>query len=85
MKGHGCGRGQSAGSMIYAFMFTNCGSPCIFQGGEYGLDGIKGNGVEHNRECMPWDNEDKVKCSFYVARKINRSGDRFWQYFLVLR
>lgn len=45
--------------MAYAFMFTNCGSPCIFQGGEYGLDGIKGNGVEHNRECMPWDNEEK--------------------------
>lgn len=45
--------------LAYAFLFSNCGSPCIFQGGEFGLDGIKGNGVEHNRECMPWDDPEK--------------------------
>ncbi len=45
--------------MAYAYMFTNSGSPCIYQGGEYGLDGIRGNGLEHNRECMPWDNPER--------------------------
>lgn len=45
--------------MAYAFLFANCGSPCIFQGGEFGLDGIKANHVENHRECMPWHNTEK--------------------------
>ena len=45
--------------MAYAYMFSNAGSPCIFQGGEFGLNGLKGMGREDNRECMPWFNPDK--------------------------
>lgn len=45
--------------LAYAYLFSSAGSPCIFQGGEFGLDGLKGTHIEYHRACMPWDQPDK--------------------------
>ncbi len=45
--------------LAYAFLFCSAGSPCIFQGGEFGLAGLKGIHLENHRECMPWDRPEK--------------------------
>jgi len=50
-----CGADKDKVKLAYLFQFTQTGSPCIYYGGEIGLDG----GADPlNRKCMIWD-EDK--------------------------
>lgn len=41
--------------LAYLFMFTQVGAPCIYYGGEIGMDGGRGMGSENNRKCMEWN------------------------------
>jgi glycosidase len=58
-----CGNDKRKAKLSYLFMFTQVGSPCIYYGGEIGMDGQKGMGLELNRKCMIWD-EDKQDLDF---------------------
>lgn len=50
-----CDANKERVKLAYLFQFTQTGSPCIYYGGEIGLDG----GADPlNRKCMIWD-EDK--------------------------
>jgi glycosidase len=40
--------------LIYTFMMTFIGTPCIYYGDELGLSGVMDPGC---RECMPWEEE----------------------------
>ncbi|MGL6259274.1 glycoside hydrolase family 13 protein [Vibrio sp. WXL210] len=53
-----CGDNKDKVKLAYLFMFTQVGSPCIYYGGEVGLDGSRGMSYDLNRRCMIWD-EDK--------------------------
>eukprot|EP00481_Brizalina_sp_1-RS-2013_P003401 TRINITY_DN9185_c0_g1_i1.p1 TRINITY_DN9185_c0_g1~~TRINITY_DN9185_c0_g1_i1.p1 ORF type:complete len:237 (+),score=33.52 TRINITY_DN9185_c0_g1_i1:106-816(+) len=50
-----CDGDKAKAKLAYLFMFTQVGAPCIYYGGEVGLDGRRGMGQEGNRKCMPWD------------------------------
>lgn len=50
-----CGGDKRKAKLAYLFMFTQVGSPCIYYGGEVGMDGNKGWGSEDNRKCMIWN------------------------------
>ncbi|GLO63124.1 cyclomaltodextrinase [Vibrio sp. MACH09] len=54
-----CGDNKSRVKLAYLFMFTQVGSPCIYYGGEIGLDGRRAMGSENNRKCMNWDTESQ--------------------------
>ncbi len=49
-----CEGNKAKAKLAYLFMFTQVGAPCIYYGGEIGLDGRRGMGQEGNRKCMPW-------------------------------
>lgn len=47
-----CGANKEKTKLAYLFQFTQTGSPCLYYGGEIGLDG----GADPlNRKCMIWD------------------------------
>ena len=49
-----CAANKEKAKLAYLFQFTQTGSPCIYYGGEIGLDG----GTDPlNRKCMIWDEE----------------------------
>lgn len=50
-----CQNDKRKAKLSYLFMFTQVGSPCIYYGGEIGMDGKKGMGLELNRKCMIWE------------------------------
>lgn len=52
-----CDGNKAKAKLAYLFMFTQVGSPCIYYGGEIGLDGRRSMGSEDNRKCMNWDTE----------------------------
>lgn len=52
-----CGGNKAKVRLAYLFMFTQVGSPCIYYGGEIGMDGGRRMGSEDNRKCMNWDSE----------------------------
>ncbi|WP_299018296.1 glycoside hydrolase family 13 protein [uncultured Photobacterium sp.] len=68
---------EAAGSkekatLAYLFMFTQVGSPCIYYGGEIGMEGYKAMGSEAHRKCMEWD-ESKQDQDFkaFIQSLIN--------------
>ncbi|MGF1739971.1 glycoside hydrolase family 13 protein [Vibrio profundum] len=54
-----CGDHKGKAKLAYLFMFTQVGSPCIYYGGEVGMNGVRGMGYEKNRRCMTWDKEEQ--------------------------
>lgn len=54
-----CANDKHKAKLAYLFMFTQVGSPCIYYGGEIGMDGCKGMGREDNRKCMIWDESEQ--------------------------
>ena len=50
-----CKGNKDKAKLAYLFMFTQMGSPCIYYGGEIGMDGGRGMGREDNRKCMVWE------------------------------
>ena len=52
-----CDENKAKAKLAYLFMFTQVGSPCIYYGGEIGMDGRRGMGMENNRKCMIWESE----------------------------
>lgn len=50
-----CQGDKRKAKLAYLFMFSQVGSPCIYYGGEIGMDGQRGMGLELNRKCMIWD------------------------------
>ena len=54
-----CGGDKRKAKLAYLFMFTQVGSPCIYYGGEIGMDGNRGWGQEANRKCMVWDESEQ--------------------------
>lgn len=53
-----CNNDKRKVRLAYLFLFTQSGCPCIYYGGEIGMDGYKAMEAENNRKCMVWD-EDK--------------------------
>lgn len=51
--------------MAYALLFFCPGSPCIFQGGEFGLDGLKAHMIEWHREAMPWERPERQNLTLF--------------------
>ncbi|PKG40454.1 glycoside hydrolase family 13 protein [Psychromonas sp. Urea-02u-13] len=47
-----CGANKDKAKLAYLFQFTQTGSPCIYYGGEIGLEGGED---PLNRKCMIWD------------------------------
>jgi cyclomaltodextrinase len=47
-----CAENKEKAKLAYLFQFTQTGSPCIYYGGEIGLDG---GDDPLNRKCMIWD------------------------------
>ncbi|WP_413702434.1 alpha amylase N-terminal ig-like domain-containing protein [Psychromonas sp. KJ10-10] len=47
-----CSANKDKAKLAYLFQFTQTGSPCIYYGGEIGLDGGED---PLNRKCMVWD------------------------------
>jgi cyclomaltodextrinase len=47
-----CGANKAKAKLAYLFQFTQTGSPCLYYGGEIGLDG---RADPLNRKCMIWD------------------------------
>ncbi len=54
-----CDGNKAKAKLAYLFMFTQAGSPCIYYGGEIGMDGRRGMGMENNRKCMVWDSGEQ--------------------------
>lgn len=54
-----CGNDKRKAKLAYLFMFSQVGSPCLYYGGEIGMDGKRGMGLELNRKCMTWDNNEQ--------------------------
>lgn len=54
-----CNGDKRKAKLAYLFMFTQVGSPCVYYGGEIGMDGRRGWGLEDNRKCMIWDEADQ--------------------------
>ncbi|EED27735.1 neopullulanase [Vibrio sp. 16] len=54
-----CGGDKRKAKLAYLFMFTQVGAPCIYYGGEVGIDGNRGMGSEDNRKCMIWDESEQ--------------------------
>ncbi|GAA0086831.1 glycoside hydrolase family 13 protein [Clostridium sp. CTA-7] len=54
------------------FMFTQVGSPCIYYGTEYSMEGNQGMGQELHRRCMVWDEEKQDKEMFEFTKKLIR-------------
>jgi glycosidase len=50
-----CQGDKRRAKLAYLFMFTQVGAPCIYYGGEIGMDGGRSMGSENNRKCMEWD------------------------------
>ncbi|PLR82224.1 alpha-glycosidase [Bacillus canaveralius] len=51
-----CGEDVQKAKLIYAFMLTFTGTPCIYYGDEIGLTGDTDPGC---RKCMPWAEEEQ--------------------------
>jgi len=55
--------------MAYLFQFSQPGSPCIYYGGEIGLDG---ESDPDNRKAMPWNEEDHdLEFKSYIKKLIS--------------
>ena len=54
-----CNGNKAKAKLAYLFMFTQVGSPCIYYGGEMGMDGRRGMGREENRKCMVWEESEQ--------------------------
>ncbi|ELW1706794.1 alpha-glycosidase [Vibrio cholerae] len=66
-----CGGDKRKAKLAYLFMFTQVGSPCIYYGGEIGMDGQKGIGLELNRKCMVWDEEQQdIEFKSFIQKLI---------------
>ncbi len=66
-----CNSDKRKARLAYLFMFTQVGSPCIYYGGEVGMDGRKGMGLENNRKCMIWnENEQDLDLKSFIHKLI---------------
>lgn len=66
-----CNGDKRKARLAYLFMFTQVGSPCIYYGGEIGMDGRRGMGKENNRKCMIWDeNEQDLNFKSFIHKLI---------------
>ncbi|MEZ9437252.1 MULTISPECIES: glycoside hydrolase family 13 protein [Vibrio] len=54
-----CQGDKRKAKLAYLFMFTQVGAPCIYYGGEIGMDGGRGMGSEDNRKCMIWEESEQ--------------------------
>nr|WP_086940596.1 glycoside hydrolase family 13 protein [Thaumasiovibrio occultus] len=66
--------------LAYLFMFTQSGAPCIYYGGEVGMDGMKSMESEGNRKCMEWDEskQDRELYAFMQSMiQLRRDHDDF--------
>ena len=52
-----CGGDKRKVKLAYLFMFTQAGAPCVYYGGEIGMQGSRDSGSEANRGCMVWDKQ----------------------------
>lgn len=59
------------------FIFTNCGSPCIYYGTEIGLDGNQGIGEEFHRRCMVWNEDKQDRDIFEFIKKLIKMRNVF--------
>jgi glycosidase len=53
--------------LAYIFLLTFPGTPCIYYGGEIGMDG----GKHSNRQCMIWE-EEKQETEWFLLIKQRR-------------
>lgn len=66
-----CDGDKNKAKLAYLLLFLQPGSPCIYYGGEIGMEGMKIGSLEGMRKCMPW-NEDEHDINFknYIRRLI---------------
>lgn len=64
------GGNKEKAKLAYLFMFTQAGSPCIYYGGEVGMEGIKEMGSEDHRQCMIWDEEKQDRDFFAFIQRL---------------
>lgn len=66
-----CDGDKNKAKLAYLLLFLQPGSPCIYYGGEIGLDGMKIGAVEGARKCMPWDeSEHDLTFKNYIKKLI---------------
>lgn len=62
-----CGGSLEKARLIFTFMMTYIGTPCIYYGDEVGLSGGMDPGC---RECMPWNEEEYSMEMFEHIKKL---------------
>ncbi|MFC0180920.1 glycoside hydrolase family 13 protein [Thorsellia kenyensis] len=53
-----CQGNKQRAMLAYILLFLQPGAPCVYYGGEIGLDGAKTEEYEGARKCMPWNEND---------------------------
>lgn len=56
--------------LSFLFMFTQVGSPCIYYGTEFAMEGNQGMGQEFHRRCMIWDESKQDKDMFDFIKRL---------------
>ncbi|KAB7664700.1 glycoside hydrolase family 13 protein [Bacillus sp. B1-b2] len=65
---HECSYRKERVKLLFTFLLTHPGSPCIYYGDEVGLGGGSDPGC---RKCMPWDdNKQDLELKAYIKRLI---------------
>ncbi|SET01404.1 glycoside hydrolase family 13 protein [Thorsellia anophelis] len=66
-----CNGNKHSAKLAYLLLFLQPGSPCIYYGGEIGLDGKKQGSIEGARKCMQWDIQKQgIDLKNYIKRLI---------------
>lgn len=66
-----CHGNKHSAKLAYLLLFLQPGSPCIYYGGEIGLEGKKEGNIEGARKCMPWEIENHdLDFKQYIKRLI---------------
>lgn len=56
--------------MAMALLFFQSGSPCIYYGTEYGMNGDKNSNSEDNRKCMVWNRDEQDEEIFKFVKQL---------------